>query len=69
MSHLPLIKLQTEMVDIAVPWLSFEEMDKWLINAKLTMKQWKAELADKQEKWSRLGTASGIDQKVIVETE
>jgi len=34
MSHLPLLKLQTEMVDINVPWLSAEEMDKWLTSAK-----------------------------------
>lgn len=69
MSKLPLIKLENEMVDIAVPWLSFEEMDKWLINAKLTMKQWKAELADKQDKWSRLANVSEADKKVIVQTE
>lgn len=69
MSHLPLIKLQTEMIDIAIPWLSFEEMDKWLINAKLTQKQWKTELADKQDKWSRLQNLSEADRKVIVDTE
>lgn len=68
MSHLPLIKLENEMVDIAIPWLSFEEMDKWLINAKLTMKQWQAELADKQDKWSRLGNLSEVDKKVLVDT-
>jgi hypothetical protein len=31
------------MIDINVPWLSFEEMDKWLTNAKLTKKQWETE--------------------------
>jgi len=69
MSHLPLLKLENEMVDISLPWLSFEEMDKWLIDAKLTEKQWRAEIEDKTEKWSRLGTSDGVDEKVIVETE
>ena len=69
MSHLPLLKLENEMVDIAIPWLSFEEMDKWLINAKLTMKQWKTEFADKKEKWSRLQNLSEADKKVMIHTE
>ncbi len=69
MSHLPLIKLQSEIIDISVPWLSFEEMDKWLINAKLTQKQWQAEFADKQDKWSRLQNISELDKKAIVRTE
>lgn len=69
MSRLPLIKLDTELVDISIPWLSFEEMDKWLSDAKLTQKQWQHEFADKQEKWSRLGNLSEADKKVMVQTE
>ena len=69
MSHLPLIKLQTEMVDISIPWLSFEEMDKWLANAKLIQKQWQSEFSDIQEKWSRLQNLSEVDKKVILRTE
>lgn len=69
MSRLPLLKFENEMVDISLPWLSFEEMDKWLANAELTQKQWKKELADKQDKWSKLGNLSEADKKVIVRTE
>lgn len=69
MSHLPLIKLENEMVDIAIPWLSFEEMDKWLIDAKLKQKQWQTELASKQEKWSSLGSADGVDKQVLLRTD
>jgi len=69
MSHLPLLKLNNEMVDIAVPMMSPEEADKWLINAKLTQAQWKREFADKSEKWSRLGNLSEADKKVMVQAE
>lgn len=69
MSHLPLLKLENEMVDIAIPWLSLEEMDKWLTNAKLTLKQWKTEIADKKEKWSRLKNPSEADKQVMVHAE
>ena len=68
MSHLPLMKFENEM-DIAIPGLSFEEMDKWLIDAKLTQKQWQGELSDKRDKWSGLQDPSEADEKVIVETE
>lgn len=69
MSHLPLLKLNNEMVDIAVPMMSPEEADKWLINAKLTLAQWKKEFADKSEKWSRLKNLSEADKKVMVQAE
>ncbi len=58
MSRLPLIKLENEMVDISLPWISFEEMEKWLAEAKLTKKQWETELSDKKDKWAKLGTLS-----------
>lgn len=69
MSHLPLLKMNNEMVDIAVPMMSPEEADKWLINAKLTQAQWKKEFADKSEKWSRLKNLSEADKKVMVQAE
>lgn len=69
MSHLPLIKLETEMIDIDVPTLSPEEFDKWLADANLTIKQWQYELADKKEKWSRLGSVNGVDKQIILDTE
>jgi hypothetical protein len=69
MSHLPLIKMDTELVDISIPWLSPEEMDKWLIDAKLTMKQWQKEFEDKQKKWSSLTNLSEADKKIMVQTE
>lgn len=69
MSHLPLLKLNNEMVDITVPMMSPEEADKWLVNAKLTLTQWKKEFADKSEKWSRLGSLSEADKKVQVQAE
>ena len=69
MSHLPLIKLENEMVDIAIPWLSFEEMDKWLINAKLTQKQWKTEFDRASKEWSKITNLSEADKKITIQTE
>jgi hypothetical protein len=69
MSQLPLIKLQTEMVDIAIPLISIEEIDKGIKSAELTQKQWSGELSNKKEQWAKLGTATGADSQVIVRTE
>ncbi len=69
MSHLPLINLQSETVDISLPWLSFEEMDKWLSKAKLTLKQWETEFAEKKAAWSSLTNLSDVDKKVMIRTE
>lgn len=69
MSHLPLLKLNNEMVDITVPMLSLEEMDKWIINAKLTKAQWQKEYDDKSAKWARLKNPSEADKKVMIQAE
>lgn len=68
MSRLPLLKLETQTVDIAIPMLSLEEMDKWLISAKLTLAQWETEFKNKSEKWAKLGNPSEADKKVMADT-
>lgn len=57
------------MLDIDIPWMSKEDANKWLTNANLTIDQWKAEIQDKKDKWSKLTTLSGADEKVILQTE
>jgi hypothetical protein len=53
-SHLPLIKLENELIDISVPWLSFEEMNKWYVDAKKMLEKYKKEINDKKAEWEKL---------------
>lgn len=70
MSHLPLIKLQNEMVDISVPWMSLEEMNKWYVNAVLTLKQYQAEFDRAKTEWSKVQNPSELaNNKIVIQTE
>jgi len=68
-SHLPLVKLESQVVDISVPWMSFEESNKWLVDAELTLKKYKKELADKKDKWTKAGTPAGADSLAIIQSD
>lgn len=56
-------------MDISVPWMSFEESDKWLVDAELTLKKYKKEKDDKVQKWTKAGTPAGVDSLAIVQSD
>ncbi len=54
LSNLPLIQFENETVDVNIPWISFEDLDKWIVTAKMTAKQWKNEIERAKNEWSKL---------------
>lgn len=54
LSNLPLIQFQNQQVDITIPWMSPEELDRWLTNAKATANQWRNEISTKTKAWASL---------------
>ncbi|MDP2104007.1 MAG: hypothetical protein Q8K26_03740, partial [Candidatus Gracilibacteria bacterium] len=68
-SHLPLVKLENQTVDISVPWMALEESDKWLFNAELTLKKYEKEYEDKKAKWAKAGTPAGADSLAIIQSD
>ncbi|MBP8016521.1 VCBS repeat-containing protein, partial [Candidatus Gracilibacteria bacterium] len=70
MSNLPLIQFENETIDINIPWIGFEDIDKWIISAKITAKQWESEIKRANTEWSKLGKPGDLaNQKIGVDIQ
>ncbi|EKE27248.1 MAG: hypothetical protein ACD_3C00233G0001 [uncultured bacterium (gcode 4)] len=71
MSNLPLIKMQSEMIDINIPWAWPEDLTKLIEKAKQKHKQYKAEVARAKEDWQEMAWKPWYDKhfKVLLDAE
>jgi hypothetical protein len=68
MSNLPLIQIEPEQYTVRVPWISPEDIDKWLVHAELTYAQWKAEIARAKAAWGKMDNGEAIVNQVDLQT-
>ncbi len=50
-----------------IPWIPPEDIEKWILDAEATLKQWEAEFDETVENWEQLGTEEGALEKVNIE--
>lgn len=69
MSHLPLIKLENNTVDVSVPMISQEDAKKWIANNKKIVEQWEKEIDSKKTEWGDCGNDAKkcADQKILID--
>jgi hypothetical protein len=65
---LPFLSVEEKQLYIRVPWISPEDLDKWIADLKDTIKQWEDEIDDKATKWGALvnDPLKTADSKVII---
>lgn len=52
-SNLPLINIESETIDINIPWIDIEDVDKWLINAEKKLEQYNDTIESTYKKWEK----------------
>lgn len=70
-SNLPLIKLESEQININIPRIWPEEIDKWIINAEGKVKKYKTTIKETTESWSGFtnNPAAAASFKVLLDAD
>jgi hypothetical protein len=69
LSNLPLIQFESETVSVDIPMFSEEDIEKFSRDFDRTKSQWKNEVGDKKQKWGKLDSKDGVDEKIFVEAD
>ncbi|EKE29579.1 MAG: hypothetical protein ACD_2C00141G0001 [uncultured bacterium (gcode 4)] len=71
MSNLPLIKMQSEMIDVNIPWVGPEDWTKFIEKAKAKKKQYAKEIERAKEDWKELKWKPWYDKhfKMLLDAE
>ncbi|NDK10028.1 VCBS repeat-containing protein [Candidatus Gracilibacteria bacterium] len=56
LGNIPLLDIETETVDVSIPWIDQTEINKSLVDWKLAAEQWQREIEKAEQRWS-LGAA------------
>ncbi len=69
LSSLPIIVFETEVVQVDIPMISDEDVDKAILDFNKTKNQWTKEISDKKQAWSKVASKDGVNEKVFVEAD
>ncbi len=65
LGSLPLVKINQQQVNINVPWITPEEIDKKVISRQATIDSWKKEIENAKNSWSYWNTCQTWDQECL----
>lgn len=60
LGNIPLVNIETETININVPWIDATELNRFSVDWKYTLEQWKGELESAKNRWS-VGAACNED--------
>ncbi|MDD2487531.1 MAG: hypothetical protein PHS92_04120 [Candidatus Gracilibacteria bacterium] len=73
LSSIPLVDVQTQVLELNIPWISPEDLDKWVFDANNKLKSYKKEYNDKAEQWERFvklqDASADLNIKVMVDAK
>lgn len=69
LSSLPIIQFETETIQVDIPMISDEDVDKAIYDFNKTKQQWSKEISDKKQAWSKVASKDGVNEKVFVEAD
>lgn len=49
--NIPLVNVETETINVNVPWIDMSELERFSVDWEYTLEQWKEELKDAQQRW------------------
>ncbi len=52
MGNIPLLNVESEVISVNVPWMEQVELNRFILDWKITAEQWKAEVESKSRSWS-----------------
>lgn len=81
--NIPLIDLETETINISIPWIDQSELNRFQVDWEYALDQWSGELEEAKEAWSyglacneetpakqaRCEQENGIKQKAVLQAE
>lgn len=57
--NIPLVNVETETINVNVPWIDLSELERFSVDWEYTLEQWKDELKDAQNRWDISRDCSG----------
>ncbi|MDD2566021.1 MAG: VCBS repeat-containing protein [Candidatus Gracilibacteria bacterium] len=69
--NLPLISIQNETIDINIPWIASEDIDKWIIDAKGKKEQYQTTISNTHQKWKDLAhdPSTAVGFKLLLDAD
>jgi len=64
MGNIPLLNVESEVISVNVPWMEQVELNRFILDWKLTAEQWKSEVESKTRAWSSGASCDGTPAQI-----